>query len=323
MDIISPKERLLRVLNKKQVDRPPVICPGGMMNCATVDVMKSSSKVFPSVHTDSNLMADLAKEVQYSTGFENFGLPFCMTIEAEALGSTINFGNLECEPKIQKENFSSVSTVVCKDIKELLKLGRIGTIIDASYHISRSNPDIPLIGSLTGPISTSASIVDPMIFLKELRRDKVHAHKCIDYVTNFLIEYAKLLIDNGASIISIADPTATGEILGPKMFQEYAVHYINKLVDAIHTLGTKVIVHICGKLDAVKKYIPYIHADAISTDAMVNLALLQKEFPTITSMGNLSNFHYNLVPKIKLHFRQKNYYTTKLTSSHLLADSVL
>jgi len=31
MNSISPKERILRVLKKQKVDRPPVICPGGMM----------------------------------------------------------------------------------------------------------------------------------------------------------------------------------------------------------------------------------------------------------------------------------------------------
>ena len=57
-------------------------------------------------------------------------------------------------------------------------------------------------------------------------------------------------------MISIADPTATGEILGPNLFDEYAVRYLNKVVDAIHGMNTPVIVHICGKMNAVKKYIP-------------------------------------------------------------------
>ena len=32
MDVLSPKERLLRSLKGEAVDRAPVICPGGMMN---------------------------------------------------------------------------------------------------------------------------------------------------------------------------------------------------------------------------------------------------------------------------------------------------
>lgn len=290
MSIISPKERLTRVLKKEKVDRQPVICPGGMMNAAIVDVMDKTGHVLPAAHHDDILMKELSKDVHDYTGFENFGIPFCMTVEAEVLGSEINFGTLACEPKIQKEVFPSVSAVEYRDINEILKSGRINTIIQAGYHLSKSYPDVPVIGNLTGPISTTASIVDPMSFLKELRKDKENAHKTIDYVTDFLIEYAKLMIENGATVISIGDPTATGEILGPKMFEEYAVRYLNKLLDGIHSVNAAAIVHICGKMNSVKHLIPEIKSEAISTDALVNLRLLKEEFPSLTTMGNMSTF---------------------------------
>lgn len=290
MDVFSPKERLLRVLNKEKVDRPPVICPGGMMNSAIVEVMEKSGHTLPKAHLDEELMTLLSNDVHTLTGFENFGIPFCMTVEAEVLGSDINFGTLECEPKIQKELFPSVSSVSIRPLKELLCKGRIDTVIKAGQKLSKGFPDIPVIGNLTGPISTAASIVDPMQFLKELRKDRDNAHRVLQYVTDFLIEFAKLMIDNGITLISIADPTATGEILGPKLFSEYAVTYLNKLIDGIHEMNTPVIVHICGDMGSVKNHIVGIKSNAISTDALVNLRQLKEEFSEITTMGNLSTF---------------------------------
>ena len=114
MDVLSPRERLLRMLSGKEADRAPVICPGGMMNSAIVDVMKSHGNLLPQGHRDAKVMADLALDVQADTGFENIGIPFCMTVEAEALGSRIDFGTLECEPKIAHEIFPSVKEVVYK-----------------------------------------------------------------------------------------------------------------------------------------------------------------------------------------------------------------
>lgn len=290
MSTISPKERLLRTLNKQVSDRAPVICPGGMMNAAIVDVMNKTGHTLPEAHHKEKLMAELAYDVYEHTGFENFGMPFCLTVEAEVLGSEINFGSLTCEPKIQTELYSSVSKVHYRKINSLIQAGRLNTIIQAEYILSKKYIDVPIIGNLTGPISTAASVVDPMTFLKELRKDWQNSHRLIDYITNFLIAYARLMIENGAAAISIGDPTATGEILGPKMFQEYALRYINQVVDGIHAMGAPVIVHICGNMRSVKHLIPYIKADAISTDAMVNLRLLKKEFPQITTMGNLSTY---------------------------------
>lgn len=290
MDDFSPKERLLRVLQHEKVDRPPVICTGGMMNAAIVDVMEQTGNVLPAAHHDERLMADLSEAVYQNTGFEDLGLPFCMTVEAEVLGSEIDFGSLTCEPKIAKENFASVSQVQFRDFSSLINSGRLNTVAKAGYILAKKNPDVPVIGSLTGPISTAASIVDPITFLKELRKDRENAHRVIDYVSQFLVMYAKLLVENGASFIAIGDPTATGEILGPKMFEEYALKYLNQIIGEVHRLGVPVILHICGDMKSVKHLIPRLESDTLSTDALVNLRLLKEEFPGLVTMGNLSTY---------------------------------
>ena len=123
---LNPKERLLRVLNGQEVDRPPVICTGGMMNAAIVEVMNRTGNLLPAAHHEGGLMAALAGDIHQDTGFENLGIPFCMTVEAEVLGSEINFGTLACEPKIERELFPSASQVVYRQIPEMLKSGQIG-----------------------------------------------------------------------------------------------------------------------------------------------------------------------------------------------------
>lgn len=288
MGVFSPRERLMRRFEKQDVDRSPVICPGGMMNSAIVDIMDATGHTLPAAHMDAALMADLAEDVMNYTGFENLGVPFCMTVEAEVLGSEINFGSLECEPKIQHERYASAAEVPDFAAGLMEKAPRVLAIADAIQRLSRRNPDVPTIGSLTGPVSTSASIVDPMPFLKQLRRDRTNCQRVLDHVSDQLIEYAGLMVEAGAAAISIADPTATGEILGPKMFEEYAVRYLNKVVDAIHGLGVPVIVHICGKMDTVLPQVALLHADAISVDAFVSLRKVKDAIPEATTMGNLS-----------------------------------
>ncbi len=287
---LSPKQRLLDTVKKKKVDRPPVICTGGMMNAAIVDVMNESGHTLPEGHFDSELMAAIATDVHRDTGFENLGIPFCMTVEAEVLGSDIDFGTLACEPKIARESFPSVKEVVYRDVAAMLNAGRIHTLAGAAERLAKMNPEVPIIGSVTGPISTAASIVDPMQFLKELRKERDASHRVLDYVSEFLIAFAQTLVESGATAICIGDPTATGEILGPKMFSDYAVTYLNKVIDGIHATGVPVLVHICGEMKAVKPSIPQLHADAISTDAFVNLKLLKQEYPQLTTMGNVSTF---------------------------------
>ena len=287
---LTSKERLLRVLNKEKVDRPPVICPGGMMNAAVVEIMNKTGHTLPEAHRDPELMAALSHDIHEYTGFENFGIPFCLTVEAEVLGSMINFGTLACEPKIEKEGFASAAKVDYKEIGAMLQSGRINTAVQAIFQLSKRFPETPVIGNLTGPISLAASIIEPLTFLKELKKDPENSHRVLKYVTDFLIGYAKLMIDNGATLISVGDPTATGEILGPKVFADYAVKYLNQLMDALHSFQTPVILHICGNINMVKHLLPQIRSDAISVDALVNLRLLKEDFPALITMGNVSTY---------------------------------
>jgi [methyl-Co(III) methanol-specific corrinoid protein]:coenzyme M methyltransferase len=261
-----------------------------MMNAAIVEVMETTGNTLPAAHSNQHLMEALATDIHKLTGFENIGIPFCMTVEAEALGSEIDLGTLACEPKIAVEAFASVTEVAYQPVSAIVNSQRAITLINTVGKLSQANEDIPIIGSITGPVSTAASIVDPITFFKELRKQRDAAHRVVDYVTNQTIEFACQLVDNGATVISIADPTATGEILGPRFFEEYALPALNRIVDAVNALGAPVIIHICGDVSMIKGSLAQLHSQAISTDSVVSLPKFKAEYPQVTTMGNVSTY---------------------------------
>ena len=177
MSDIAPRERLDRVLGGQPVDRPPVICTGGMMNAAVVEVMGENGPVLPAAHFDAKGMAELAERVHAATGFENLGVPFCMTVEPEVLGSRIDPGTLACEPKVAEEAFGSCGAVEFGDVQKIVQEGRIATVVQAAHYLKKRNPDMPVIASLSGPVSTAASVVTPLTFLKEFRTRPQSAHR--------------------------------------------------------------------------------------------------------------------------------------------------
>ena len=68
---MNPKKRLKMSLNGERVDRPPCICPGGMMNMVTAELMERVRIYLPEAHTDARKMANLAKAVYEQGCFEN------------------------------------------------------------------------------------------------------------------------------------------------------------------------------------------------------------------------------------------------------------
>ena len=107
--MITSRERIIKVFNKEEVDRPPCICPGGMMNMITIDLMEKANIFWPNAHLNAEKMAQLAISNYENNCFENYGVPFCMTIEAEALGSTVTMGTREFEPHVTEYAIDSVT----------------------------------------------------------------------------------------------------------------------------------------------------------------------------------------------------------------------
>ena len=112
----------------------------------------------------------------------------------------------------------------------------------------------------------------------------------MEFVTEQLIRFGVAEVEAGANVIVISDPSGTGEILGPKFFDEYAVTYINKVVDAVAAAGARTSVHICGQMKAVYDKVAKIHSDAFSFDAVVSIREAKKQLPDKVIMGNVSTF---------------------------------
>ena len=149
---------------------------------------------------------------------------------------------------------------------------------------------MPIIGNIVGPVSVASSVCEPTRYYKQMRQKRELTHEYMQFVTDDLIRFALAMIDAGADVIAMSDPSGTGEILGPKFFDEYAVTYINQVVDAVQAKGAKIIVHICGQMKSVYDKVAKIHSDAFSFDAVVSLREARKNLPEKVIMGNVSTF---------------------------------
>lgn len=286
---MNEKERLLAILHNKETDRPACICPGGMMNMITADLMKSTDIWWPQAHTDADLMAKLAGASYEQGCFENTGVPFCMTVEAEAMGAEVTLGTGLFEPHVEQYAMESVS-----QWRELPQpdfySGRGNVVLNALRLLSRNYPQVPAVGNITGPLSIAGSLMEPTVLYRELRKKREDAHAFLDFITRQAIRFANAQILAGADVIAISDPGGTGEILGPKLFEEFAVKYLNQLLSGLLPQRGGTIVHICGQMKSVYKQVNKITADALSFDSVVPMKEAKKQLPDRVIMGNISTY---------------------------------
>lgn len=149
---------------------------------------------------------------------------------------------------------------------------------------------VPIVGNLTGPVSTASSVMEPVNFYKELRKKNQEAHAYMEFITDQLIAFGRAQIEAGADVIAISDPSGTGEILGPKFFKEFAVTYLNKLLDGLKKENVGTIVHICGQMHSVYKEINEVHSDVLSFDSVVPMKEARANLKDRVLMGNVSTY---------------------------------
>jgi MtaA/CmuA family methyltransferase len=287
---MDQKKRLLAVLAGEQVDRPPFICPGGMMTMVVAEMMDRVESFWPQAHSDALLMARLTLAAYELGGIENVGVPFCMTIEAEGLGAEVYLGSRESEPRVTR--------YVMEEMAQLERLasfdpasGRGGVCAEAIRILKESAPQLPVIANLSGPISLATSVIDPLLYYRALRRDPEAAHRLTRHCTEVIKTFGAALIEAGADLVCIADPSATGEIIGREAFAQFAVPYLNELCDHFSDrFAVPTIVHICGNVKSLGDSLASLSAAAVSVDSVVGIGALRDLAPGKVTMGNVSTF---------------------------------
>jgi|WetSurMetagenome_2_1015567.scaffolds.fasta_scaffold39684_2 MtaA/CmuA family methyltransferase len=283
---MTPRQLLLDTLDGRPTPRPAVVCPGGMMSMAVAEVMDSSGAAWPEAHTDAAAMSRLALAMQQATGFDAIAMPFCMTVEAEAYGAAIDLGARTSQPRAR-------STVLAADGSGDLRQpdwqsGRPAVLLEAIGLARAARPDVAVIGNLVGPFSLLGTVADSLQVLRWTRRTPAVVGRHMERLTSDLAAFGRLQVAAGAEVICIADPTATGEILGGALFEASVRPHLARLVADLAAAGARVIVHICGRVEAIDGQLRRIAAHAVSYDSDCDIVAVAASRPPWLVMGNLS-----------------------------------
>ncbi|TAK35352.1 MAG: uroporphyrinogen decarboxylase [Chloroflexota bacterium] len=288
ISMLSEKERLLRVLSREEHDRPPVIAPGGMMSALTTDLLESHGIDGARSMLDAEVMAQAATAARDAIGIENLGVPFCLTVEAEALGADTSRGTSTVEPMCLQPALASARDVPSLKVPDPWRDRRMSQVLLAVRLLKSRFIDVPIIGNLSGPVTLATSILPCEDFLRLLLKDRTLARRIIEVARETISSFGVAMIESGADVITVSDPTASGEIIGPRIFDTYFLPEYRDIFSRFHTAGANTILHICGNVQSILPSIGGTGADAFSVDAVMGIRQLRKELGSMPVMGNTS-----------------------------------
>ena len=146
--------------------------------------------------------------------------------------------------------------------------------------------DVPVVGWIEGALAESCDLMDMQSVLAYLIEEPERIEEMMEICLEQAIRFAKDQIEMGACIIGIGDAAAS--LIGPSLYEEYALPFEQCLIEAIHQMGAKVKLHICGNTNPILPYLAKTGSDIVDLDHMVDIEKAADIFPE--SMCICGNF---------------------------------
>ncbi len=266
---MKPKEIIIKAFEGGKPERVPVTLFGGGMWS-----IHNYGTTFKELSTDAQKMADmlinmsgrLRCDVVYAgSGYNNF--------HASALGGSIKFREIGA-PDLEAPLISSEEDLSKLDITALDREGVINTVKEA-LRIARSRIGEEYVVTMTawGPFTLAARLVGEEPMMKATFKKPAFVEKVVDFATDLLIHlYEPLVKDGTLEVISLADPTASGDLISKKQFERFALPYLKRFTDWARSRNVHTLVHICGNTTDRLDLFPLTGASCISLDHKTDIA---------------------------------------------------
>jgi MtaA/CmuA family methyltransferase len=141
-------------------------------------------------------------------------------------------------------------------------------------------------GWIEGPCAEAADLRGINRLMTDFFDDPPFVRDLFDFVLAMNLEFARAQIDAGVDLIGLGDAAAS--LVGPQIYAEFVRPYEQKMVDALHAMGTRVRLHICGNIRRILPGVGSLGCEMIDIDSMVPLEQARREMgPGVVLAGNI------------------------------------
>lgn len=271
------KENLLSVLSGEEVDVTPVV---SVTQLAVTEAMDKVGASWSQAHSDPEKMAKLGSSLYELAGLECARIPFCLTVEAEAIGAKVDLGGKDKPPQVLSSPFSNAEDI---DIpSDFLDNGRIPAVLKAIEILKETYEDLPIIVGITGPFTLTGHLIGVENLVRLLKTDPYEVEDAIENSLDASMDYVEALSEVEPDVICVAEPTASPELIDPLQFKSLVKP---RLEDLSGFVNGKKVLHICGSTQDIIQDMGSIGYDGISIEEKVDIAKAKEDMGKCSSQS--------------------------------------
>jgi uroporphyrinogen decarboxylase len=263
---MSPKEVIQAVTSFREPDRLPLF-----ISAKGIIRRQRGITVEQLYHTPPEEQARSGMDIMRRYGGDLIAGGYDGTLAVKALGGNVVF---------RSRGAPDVLEPLIRDIADLdrLKLDRIKEdyYYQVDYEVSKQL--IALAGDeyfvstgFWGPFTQAGLLFGTEPLMRKCIKDKNAVRALLDFCLELLKVCSEDIIDLGAGIGSIADPTASKDMISRTVFEELALPWLRKANDWHASKNQLTTLHICGDITDRLDLMPETGANILSLDYKVSM----------------------------------------------------
>lgn len=232
----------------------------------------------------------------------DYAIKTCSDFVKPVLDSQIPFADLGMDVKFPVDDYGSVRGHLLEEPEDIDKLAffdpyiptecpKFTTVfVDALNETSKYlREDLHICGLSWGPITTAGYLMGTENMLMMTMMDPEMVTKLVKKVAPFVSSMQNRMIDSGATVMWMADPTSSEDIMSPDMFREHSYSALKDVIsDVKKQQHVPSFLHICGNSLDTMKMLPEIGVDCFSFDHAVDIAAAKRNVgKKMALMGNI------------------------------------
>lgn len=141
-------------------------------------------------------------------------------------------------------------------------------------------------GWIEGPVAEAADLRGINRLMTDFFDDPAFVGDLFEFTLELGVRFARRQQEAGVQLMGVGDAAAS--LVGPAIYEQFVWPYEKRLVDALHEMGLRVRLHICGNIQRILEPIGRLGCEMVDIDSMVSLAAARAKIgPETVLAGNL------------------------------------
>jgi uroporphyrinogen decarboxylase len=141
-----------------------------------------------------------------------------------------------------------------------------------------------------GPFTLCGLLYGAEKLMRDLYKNAEAVHVILEWTTRLYLEFVKyFFIECGVNLVSMGDPSASGDMISRKHFENFVVPVYSAIYEQLRKKKVITCLHICGNIENRLDLIPQTGVSLVSIDYKVSIKKAREAFGTKTALaGNVN-----------------------------------